>query len=69
MSVHIKKFIDRLQHFESRGVREFNCPIDDAKNLHRDITRLLLELNELKERPVAVADTEVITVELDGGSF
>lgn len=68
MSVHIKKFIDRLQHFESRGVKEFNCDINDAKNLHRDITRLLLELNELKERPVA-ADPEVVTVELDGGSF
>lgn len=67
MSVHIKKFIDRLQHFESRGVREFSCPIDDAKNLHRDITRLLLELNEIKEAQGFVE--EPITVELTGGSF
>lgn len=67
MSVHITKFIDRLQHCESRGVREFQCPIDDAKNLHREITKLLLELNELKEAK-APADT-VVTVELAGGSF
>lgn len=67
MSVHITKFIDRLQHCESRGVREFQCPIDDAKNLHREITKLLLELNELKEQPQV--DQEVVTIELSGGSF
>jgi hypothetical protein len=39
----------------------------DAKDLHADITRLLLELQELKQNPTAAQ--EVITVRMDGGSF
>jgi hypothetical protein len=39
----------------------------DAKDLHADITGLLLELQELKQKPTATQ--EVITVKMDGGSF
>ena len=65
--LHISKFVDRVQHFEQRGARDFTCPLVDAKNLHADITRLLLELEELREK--GQQGESRITVEMQGGSF
>jgi hypothetical protein len=67
MSIHINKFVERLRGFEARGAKEFTMPINDAKDLHADITILLNELVELKE--TAVATPEVVEVRLNGGSF
>ena len=66
-SLYIKKFVERLQHFELRGAKEFNCPLQDAKMLHSEITRLLLDLEQLRSQPKSNAD--VITVEMQGGTF
>lgn len=67
MSVHITRFVDRLQSFEARNAKEFSCSIVDAKNLHRDITRLLSEIDTLRQEKTA---TEQVTwVELRGGDF
>jgi hypothetical protein len=66
--LYIRQFIDRLQHFENKGGKDFICPLADAKNLHADITKLLLDLEELRNVQQA-PDNEVINVELDGGSF
>ena len=65
--LHIKRFIDRLQSLESRGSKDFTCSLQDAKNLHADITRLLLDLEQARGQPPA--KDEVITVQLEGGSF
>ena len=69
MTAHIQRFIERLQGFEARGSRDFIMPLSDAKGMHADITRLLLELNELKEQAVNAKKEEVITVQVGGGSF
>ena len=69
MSVHLQRFIDRLQGFDARGAKDFTMPISDAKGMHADLTRLLLELTDLKESAVAAQDDEVITVQVGGGSF
>lgn len=66
-NLYIKKFIDRLQHFEQRGAKDFQCPLQDAKNLHNEITRLLLDLEESRTKPQE--QPEVVEVELHGGSF
>lgn len=65
--LYIKRFIDRLQSFESRGAKDFSCPMQDAKNLHADITRLLLDLEQAKNQMPAAEQT--ITVQMEGGSF
>jgi len=65
--LHIAKFIDRVQHFEQRGARDFTCSLADAKNLHADITRLLLELEQMRQG--AQQSEQRITVEMQGGSF
>lgn len=64
--LYIRKFIDRLQQCELKGQKDFSCPIADAKNLHNDITRLLLDLEAVKQ---SSQTNEVIQVELGGGDF
>jgi hypothetical protein len=65
--LYIKRFIDRLQSFESRGAKDFSCPLQDAKNLHADITKLLIDLEQAKNQPPS--QEQVITVQMEGGSF
>jgi hypothetical protein len=69
MSIHLQKFIDRVQGFESRGQKDFIMPMTDARGMHADLTRLLLDLQSLKEQNTKNSQQEAITVELTGGSF
>ena len=69
MSIHIQRFVDRLRGFEARAAKDFTMSITDAKDLHSDITRLLLDLQTLKEVAVTATKEETITVQMDGGSF
>jgi hypothetical protein len=43
--------------------------ITDAKDLHTDITRLLLDLQTVKELAIKATQEETITVEMSGGTF
>lgn len=70
MSIHLHKFVDRLRGLESRGVKDFTMSMTDAKDLHADITRLLIDLQSLKQQIVSqTANEQPITVEIQGGSF
>lgn len=69
MSIHIQKFIERVQGFEARAAKDFTMSMKDAKDLHADITKLLLTLNNLREVAVAAQQNDTITVEVEGGSF
>jgi len=70
MSIFLQKFVDRVRGLEARGARDFVMSMADAKDLHADITRLLIDLETLREKTM-LKDTgdEVITVKMDGGSF
>jgi hypothetical protein len=67
--IHVQKFIERLQGFEARGARDFTMPIKDAKDLHADLTRLLITLQAARESAVDAAQDSAITVEMKGGAF
>ena len=69
MSMHLQKFVDRVRGFEARGAKDFMMTMNDAKDLHADITRLLLELHALREQLTQTKEQEVITVEVSGRSF
>ena len=69
MSLHLSKFVDRVRGFESRGIRDFTMSMTDAKDLHADITRLLIELQTLREAAAARPREEIITVEASGGAI
>lgn len=67
MSLHINRFVDAIKAAESRGQRDLILSMRDAKDLHGDITKLLLTLEELHRQRTSREET--ITVELSGGSF
>ena len=70
MSIHLQRFVDRVRGAEARGARDFTMSMLDAQDLHADITRLLLELNNLRELAVAKSQqNETIAVEVSGGTF
>lgn len=69
MSLHINRFIDRLKAAEGRRDREIVLTLPEARDLHGDITKLLLVIQELREKPVATDRERPVQVELSGGSF
>jgi hypothetical protein len=69
MTVHLQRFVDRVRGFEARGARDFTMSMTDAKDLHADVTRLLLELQTLKEQAQKPPEAEITQVRMDGGTF
>ena len=69
MSIHLQKFVDRVRGFEARGAKDFTMSLTEAKDLHADITRLLIDLQNLREQAVITQQDQTITVEMDGGKF
>ena len=67
MSLHIHRFVDSIKAHESRGQRDFTMTLRDAKDLHADITKLLLTLEQMREQQARGA--EVVEVQVTGGSF
>jgi hypothetical protein len=70
MSIYLQKFVDRVRGLEARGAKDLTMSMADAKDLHADITRLLVDLQNLRENTM-LKDTveEVITIKMDVGSF
>jgi hypothetical protein len=66
--LYIRKFMDKLQQLELKGSRDFVCPINDAKNLQKDITTLLLDMEAMRSHAPQTQE-EVISVELKGEDF
>ena len=70
MSLHIHRFVDAIKAAEARGQRDLQMTLRDAKDLHADITKLLITLEQMRKIPESGTNTpEVITVELTGGTF
>ena len=69
MTIHLTKFVDRVRGHEARGSRDFIMSMADAKDMHADITRLLLELHDLREQLAKIPQEEAIEVQIGGGSF
>jgi hypothetical protein len=63
--IHIQRFIERLQGFDAKGSQNFMMTMKDAKDLHADITKLLLVLQNNQTN----ASDEVIEVQITGGKF
>jgi len=70
MSLHLQRFVDRVRGAEARGLKDFTMSLTEAKDLHADITRLLIELEKIRSAVAQSAGKEeVITVQVGGGSF
>ena len=64
--LYIRKFIDRVQACDNKGVNDFVWPLADAKNLHGDITKLLLDIEALQQ---ARSNEQITQVEVSGGDW
>lgn len=70
MSMHINRFIDRIKANESRGQRDFVMTMAEAKDLHADITKLLLHIQTLvAQQQSSEANKQVLEVQVQGGTF
>jgi hypothetical protein len=67
MSLHINRFIDAIKAAESRGQKDFTMSMRDARDLHGDITKLLLAVRILQENTVRASES--VQLEVTGGSF
>ena len=67
MSLHIHRFVDLIKATESRGQQHLQMSVRDAKDLHADITKLLVTLEETRRMQSAPANSA--SIELNGGDF
>jgi hypothetical protein len=70
MSLHINRFIDRIKAADARQQRDFTMSMSDAKDLHADITKMLLALQTLHEQVTTTAtNNPTVELEVAGGTF
>jgi hypothetical protein len=69
MTIHLQKFVDRVRGQEARGARDLVMTMNEARDLHADITRLLLTLQTLQEKQIKTATADMIQVEIGGGYY
>jgi hypothetical protein len=69
MTIHLQKFVDRVRGQEARGARDLIMTMNEARDLHADITRLLLTLQTLQQQQIKSAADETVQVEIKGGEF
>ena len=67
--IHLQKFIDRVQGTEARGLKDISIPLTDAKAMSAELTRILLEMQALREHAAKQTSSDVIQVSMDGGTF
>lgn len=67
--IHINRFIDRIKAAEARQTRDVMMSLGEARDLHADITRLLLVVEELRTAAQKTQVTDNLQVEIQGGSF
>jgi len=67
--IHINNFVDKIKALESQNSKQFSMTLREAKDLHADITKLLLALQVLQDKKSNVSTNEVIQVELRGDTW
>ena len=68
LSLHLKKFNDRVKVLNQTNAKELNLSAAEARQLQADIFDLLTKINDLAEIKQKSAN-EVIQVEFQGGKF
>ena len=69
LSLHLKKFNDRVKVMNQTNAKELNLSALEARNIHSEIFELLTKINDLTEIKKEIEAEAVITATGDGGSF
>ena len=67
--LHIKRFIDRMTIQDSKQAKDIVMTMTDARGLRDDISKLLADLHTLTVASKKEKESEVIRLEVKGGSF
>ena len=67
--IHINNFIYKIKALESQNSKQFMMTMREAKDLHADITKLLLAIQTLQTKKTDIPDNSVIQVELRGDNW
>ena len=67
MSLHISRFLDRIKTAESRQQRDVVMTVNEARDLHADITKLLLRLDQATAPSTKTVGNNEISI--TGGTF
>lgn len=65
--IYIKKFVDKISYMDSKQNKDVILPMAEARGLRDEITKLLADLNELKDNKKS--DDTVIDLQIIGGRF
>lgn len=67
MTIHIKRFLDKMTAMESKQNKDIVLPIAEARGLRDDVIKLMLDKIPSKEQPnLAVTSQKVV---ISGGAF
>ena len=69
LSLHLKKFNDRIKVMNQTNARDLSLTAAEARQLQADIFDLLAKINDLIETKQQTAAEPVLQVELRGGGF
>lgn len=69
MTMHIKRFMDKMAMVETKQNKDVVLPIADARGLRDEIAKLLSDIYELNNAKSQHKTDEVIQVEIKGGTF
>ncbi len=64
--LYIRKFIDRVAQCDATNAQDFRWSMSDAKNLHGDITKMLLDIELLQKQQ---SSKQPDSIEVDGGTW
>jgi len=65
--IHIKNFLDKVSHLDSKRAKDLVLPMQDARGLRDEIAKLLTDLHENNSKNSK--KEEIIKVEITGGKF
>jgi len=69
LSLHLKKFNDRVKVMNQTNAKELNLSALEARNIHTDLFELLTKINNLTAIKKSDETEAVVSVEFDGGNF
>jgi hypothetical protein len=66
MTIHIKRFLEKMTAMESKQNKDLVLPIAEARGLRDDIIKLLLDQTSAEQPDLTVKPQPVV---ISGGSF
>lgn len=67
--LNIKRFIDKVSVAEAKQTKDLVLPMSDARGLRDELSKLLSDLYELSQDQTTEKDSEIVQIEIKGGSF